>query len=132
MLEEFKKKYNDEVRLGTTVIGPHKDDYYFTLDNNNLKENGSQGQQRMSIIAYKLAEISLFKNIKGEKPILLLDDVFSELDDIKKNLLLKYIDDDFQVIITTTDLKNINENILKKAKLIKICDGKIEEVQNGE
>ena len=58
--------------------------------------------------------------------------VFSELDDIKKNLLLKYIDDDFQVIITTTDLKNINENILKKAKLIKICDGKIEEVQNGE
>lgn len=132
MLEEFKKRYNDEVRLGTTVIGPHKDDYYFTLDNNNLKENGSQGQQRMSIIAYKLAEISLFKNIKGEKPILLLDDVFSELDDIKKNLLLKYIDDDFQVIITTTDLKNINENILKKAKLIKICDGKIEEVQNGE
>ena len=48
-----------------------------------------------------------------------MDDVFSELDDIKKNLLLKYIDDDFQVIITTTDLKNINENILKKAKLIK-------------
>lgn len=132
MLDEFKKRYNDEVRLGTTIIGPHKDDYYFMLDGNNLKENGSQGQQRMAIISYKLAEIDLFKKEKGEKPILLLDDVFSELDDTKKNLLLKYIDDDYQVIVTTTDLKNISENILKKAKLFKICDGKIEEVQNGE
>lgn len=129
---EFKRKYNDEVRLGTTIIGPHKDDYFFMLDDENLKENGSQGQQRMAIIAYKLAEIKLFNDLKGEKPILLLDDVFSELDDIKKNLLLKYIDDDYQVIVTTTDLKNISKNILKKAKLIKICDGKIEEVQNGE
>lgn len=135
MLDEFKRKYNEELRLGTTIIGPHKDDYYFTLGGNNLKENGSQGQQRMAIIAYKLAEIDLFKEIKGEKPILLLDDVFSELDDGKKNLLLKYIDDDFQVIITTTDLKNINKEILKKSKLFKICDGKIEkieEVQNGK
>ena len=125
LLEIFKKKYNDEIKFGTTLIGPHKDDYSFELDNTNLKELGSQGQQRMAILTLKLSEIEIFKNLKNEKPILLLDDVFSELDDIKKNLLLKYIDDDMQVIITTTDLNNIDKKILENAKLFEIENAKI-------
>lgn len=125
LLNLFKKKYNDEVKLGTTLIGPHKDDYYFELDGINLKEYGSQGQQRMAILTLKLSEIEIFKKLKNEKPILLLDDVFSELDDDKKNLLLKYIDNDMQVIITTTDLNNINNKILENAKLFEIENGKI-------
>ena len=135
MLEKFKKIYNDEIKTGSTLIGPHKDDYYYELDNFNLKENGSQGQQRMAILAHKLSEIKLFEEVKNQKPILLLDDVFSELDDNKKNMLLKYINDDIQVIITTTDLKNINNDILNRAKLFEIDNGKIKnvrEVQYGK
>lgn len=125
LIDYFRKIYNDEIKLGTTLIGPHKDDYYFELNGINLKEYGSQGQQRMAILTLKLSEIEIFKDLKKEKPILLLDDVFSELDDNKKNLLLKYIDDDIQVIITTTDLDNINNKILEKAKLFEIQNGKI-------
>lgn len=129
LISLFKEKYNDEVRSGTTLIGPHKDDYYFELDDVNLKELGSQGQQRMAILTLKLSEIEIFKNLKNQKPILLLDDVFSELDDIKKNLLLKYIDEEMQVIITTTTLDNINKKILDKAKLFEIENGKIKSIK---
>ena len=121
----FKEKYFEEVKTGNTIIGVHKDDFIYEIENCNLKEFGSQGQQRMAILAHKLSEIQLFKDEKGETPILLLDDVFSELDDKKKNLLLKYIDDDMQVIITTTDLNNIEEKIIKKSKLFKIKNGNL-------
>lgn len=124
ILDLFKQKYYDEIRIGSTILGPHKDDYFFSL-RDNLKEQGSQGQQRMAILTLKLSEIELFKKIKKEKPILLLDDVFSELDDNKKNLLLKYIDDDIQVIITTTELTNINKNILEMSKIFEIENGKL-------
>ena len=127
-LDEFKKIYEEEVKSGITLIGPHKDDYEFYLDNNNLKDTGSQGQQRMAVLAFKLSEIKIFTEIKKDKPILLLDDVFSELDDTKKNLFLDYINDGMQVIITTTDLKNIRKDILEKAKLFEIENGKIKSI----
>ena len=128
LLNEFKKIYDDEVKYGMTMIGPHKDDYEFYLDNNNLKETGSQGQQRMAILTFKLSEINIFEQMKKDKPILLLDDVFSELDDMKKNLFLNYINDGMQVIITTTDLKNIKKEILCKAKLFEIENGMVKKV----
>lgn len=124
ILNLFKEKYNEEIKIGSTLLGPHKDDFYFDL-NGNLKEQGSQGQQRMAILTLKLSEIEMFKLLKKQNPILLLDDVFSELDDDKKNLLLKYIDDNMQVIITTTELNNINKKILEKAKLFEIENGKL-------
>lgn len=124
IIDLFKEKYNDEIKVGSTILGPHKDDYYFELGV-NLKEQGSQGQQRMAILTLKLSEIEIFKTLKKQNPIVLLDDVFSELDDDKKNLLLKYIDDDMQVIITTTELNNINQKILEKAKLFEIENGKL-------
>ena len=127
--EEMKKlfieKYSEEVKSGTTIIGNHKDDFIYEINNSNLKEFGSQGQQRMAILAHKLSEIKLFQTEKGEMPILLLDDVFSELDDNKKNLLLKYIDKDMQVIITTTDLNNIDKDTIESAKLFKIKNGNL-------
>ena len=76
-----------------------------------------------------MAEIEIFNDYKNTKPILLLDDVFSELDIVKKNNLLFYIDDDIQTIITTTELSNLDEQLIKKANLIKIVNGKKEEVE---
>ena len=73
----------------------------------------------------KLSELEIIKEIKGESPILLLDDVLSEIDIEKRNKLLKYVISKSQVIITTTDLKNIDEKILKKSKKIYIEKGKI-------
>ena len=108
-----------EIKTGITSIGPHRDDFDFMIGNNNLKNYGSQGQQRSAVLSLKLSEIPIFKSYKNTYPILLLDDVFSELDDYKKNNLLRYIVNDIQTFITTTDLKSINQDILTQARIIK-------------
>lgn len=130
--ELFKEKLNNcfesELKLGNSLVGPNKDDIEFFLNDLNLKNYGSQGQQRIAVLTIKLAEIEILKNHSLETPILLLDDVFSELDDDKKNRLLKYIDQDIQTIITTTDLKNIDKKIIKKSKLFEIEKGNIKNV----
>ena len=130
--EILKQKFNEgkyqEYKLRTTIIGPHKDDISFWLDDKNLKKFGSQGQQRMAILSLKLSEISIFNGYCNSKPILLLDDVFSELDDMKKNNLLTYINGDIQTIITTTEVNNIESGILETAKLIEIKDGAIKSI----
>lgn len=128
--EKFDNNLEKERKLKSTILGPHRDDIEFYIDKLNLKNYGSQGQQRVAILSLKLSEIEIFKNYKKETPILLLDDVFSELDEIKKNNLLNYLKNNIQTIITTTDLNNINEKLIEKAKIIKIDNGKIiEEVE---
>lgn len=124
MVEKFNKLRQAELSSGITLIGPQKDDFEFILDDKNLKSYGSQGQQRMAVLALKLTEIEIFTKESDDTPILLLDDVFSELDDYKKNNLLNILDESIQTIITTTDLKNIDKRILDKANLIEIEDGK--------
>lgn len=118
-----------EMRYRTTLIGPHRDDFSFYIGNFPLKNYGSQGQQRMAVLALKLAELEIFKHYKKESPILLLDDVFSELDDGKKNNLLHYIKEDIQTIITTTDLLDIDEEIIKQSKRIEIANGSIKKIE---
>ena len=120
-----KELKNSEFKYKTTLFGPHKDDIEFYLNKYNLKLYGSQGQQRMAILSLKLAEIEIFKKYKNTLPILLLDDVFSELDDKKKNNLLNYINENIQTIITTTDINNINDNIVKKSNIIEIFNGNL-------
>ena len=119
------ENFDSEVKIKSSMFGPHKDDIEFYLDNLNLKNYGSQGQQRLAILSIKLASVEILKQIKNDTPILLLDDVFSELDDEKKNHLLKYIDNNIQTIITTTDLKSIDNSIKKKSKLFEIENGNI-------
>lgn len=128
ILNEYKKNSYRERKYKNTILGPHKDDFEFIFDNKNLKFYGSQGQQRLGILVLKLSEIEIFNDYKNTKPILLLDDVFSELDNTKKNKLLFYIENDIQSIITTTELSNLDENLIKKANLIKIKNGTKEEV----
>ena len=114
-----------EKRIGSTLVGPHKDDLEFILDERNLKLYGSQGQQRMAILSLKLSEIDLFRDYKKETPILLLDDVFSELDYKKRSNLMKHIDNNTQTIITTTELELLDSKLIENASLIHIQEGKL-------
>ena len=123
----FQKNYMKELNYGMTIYGPHRDDFYFEYDKKDLKYYGSQGQQKLAILSFKLSEISIFREITKTSPVLLLDDIFSELDIKKRNKLLKIIDsDDIQSIITTTDLKNIQKRYLKEAYVFQVKNGNVE------
>lgn len=127
LIKRFKDNYQKELSVGKTLEGIHHDDIMFILDNNNLKEWGSEGQRKNAIISFKLAEINVINEIKGYYPILILDDLFSELDKEKITNLLGMLDRNVQTFITTTELKKISKKVIKDAKKIKVCDGTIEE-----
>ena len=124
-LEKLNNNLKREILQGTTLYGPHRDDFSFIIEEEEIKEYGSQGQHRLAVLCIKLAELEIFKEKKGEYPILLLDDVFSELDEKKKNNIIKYIGKDIQTFITTTDIKNINEQLLNDSTIFEILDGNI-------
>ena len=127
MHTKLKNSYERELFMGSTLIGPHRDDFSFNLDDNDLLVYGSQGQIKMAVLALKLAEIDVFNELCCEYPILLLDDLFSELDVDKRNKVINYLNRDIQTIVTTTDLKNIDKRLIKKAVIYKIDDAKIVE-----
>ncbi len=116
----LKENYEKEKNIGLTSEGPHKDDFVFLTNQINLKEYGSQGQQRAGVISLKFAEAEIIKKYKKTLPVLLLDDVFSELDGIRKNNLLKYLSSGSQVILTTTDINKISKKLIDNANIIKI------------
>ena len=125
--EKIKKNFKVELMQGITLIGPHRDDFSFILDNLDMKEYGSQGQQRIAIIALKISEVYIFKERMGEYPVLLLDDIFSEIDTKKRNKIIKYLLKDIQSIITTTDINDIEEKLLDNAKIFMVNNGKVTE-----
>ena len=112
---------------GVTLTGPHRDDFSFDLSGINMKEFSSQGQQRLAIIALKITEIYLFKEELGEYPVLLLDDIFSEIDTKKRNKIISFLLKDIQSIITTTDINDINEDLVKNATIYKVNNNKVTE-----
>jgi DNA replication and repair protein RecF len=108
ILAGLARTASEERRHGTTVIGPHRDDLEFTLDGRLLKLHASQGQQRSFILALKMAEIEYLQQTFGAPPILLLDDMTSELDGERNRNLLGFLQQkEMQVFITTTSLGNI-------------------------
>ena len=125
LTKTLEDNFDKELKLKTTLYGPHRDDFDFVLNGQNLKNYGSQGQQRVAVITLKLSEIQILKDFKQTSPIVLLDDVFSELDLQKRESLLSYIARDYQVIITTTDLNSIDKSLLENSKLINIDKGKV-------
>ena len=102
-LSAWQRRRDEEIRRGFTLSGPHRDDICFELEGRDLKIFGSQGQQRTAVLALKIAELKLMDSRRGEKPVLLLDDVFSELDGNRQQALLQLMGSDQQTIITTTD-----------------------------
>lgn len=129
IIDRLDRNYDKEILYGSTLIGPQRDDFCILLNGNDISSYGSQGQMRIAILSVKLSEIDIIFNKFGEYPVILLDDIFSELDVDKRNKLIKYLNCDKQVIITTTDIENINEELVNNAKLFKIDNGKVIETR---
>lgn len=127
LLEKYAQNLNKDIILGKTSIGVHHDDIRFKFKSLSLKDYASEGQLKNAIIAYKISEIELFYECLGDYPILILDDLFSELDKDKINNILNLISDDVQTFITTTDVDKINDSILQNSKLFYVCNGEIRE-----
>ena len=125
--DKLKKNFKVELMQGVTLVGPHRDDFSFNLNGLDMKNFASQGQQRIAVIALKIAEIYLFKEEMGEYPVLLLDDIFSEIDTRKRNKIIKYLLKDIQSIITTTDINDIEDSLLHDAKIFKVNNDRITE-----
>ena len=125
LMEKIDAGFNREVVYGSTLIGPHRDDFSFILEGNDLLLYGSQGQLKMAVLALKLAEIEVFKDICGENPVILLDDLFSELDINKRNKVINYLNKDMQTIITTTDLSNVDEEYINNSYIFEIENGAV-------
>ena len=113
-----------ELMKASTIVGPQRDDYEFILNDVNLKQYGSQGQQRTAVLAIKLSEIDLMKEETGEYPVLLLDDVMSELDQSRQNFLMDNVKQ-IQTFITSTDMNFIEPLKGIDIRIIKIKNGKI-------
>jgi DNA replication and repair protein RecF len=124
-LEKIEQRRLAEQQLGTTVVGPHRDEVEFKIDRAPAKSYGSQGQQRTLVLAIKLAELKLIEEVVGESPLLLLDDVLAELDPNRQNQLLDAIQDRFQTLITTTHLNSFDAQWLKSSQILSVESGTI-------
>ncbi|MBQ4282486.1 MAG: DNA replication/repair protein RecF [Lachnospira sp.] len=113
-----------DIKLKSTGVGPHKDDCVFYINDKDVKKYGSQGQQRTVALSLKLAEIELVKKIIHDTPVLLLDDVLSELDSNRQNFLLNSIGD-IQTIVTCTGLDEFINNRMTINKIFKVVNGEI-------
>ncbi len=127
MGEELKKCLQRDKKTGMTSIGPHRDDICFYVNGVDIRKFGSQGQQRTSALSLKLAEIEMVRLLTGETPVLLLDDVLSELDSKRQNYLLGSIGG-IQTIITCTGLDEFVKNRFQIDKVFYVKEGKIEDV----
>ena len=125
LLEKLRLNLKKDIFYKMSMLGPHRDDFQLELNGKNILLYGSQGQMRCAVLALKFAEIPIFKKVLGVCPILLLDDIFSELDIKKKNLLIEFIPSDIQTIITTTDLNMIDKKILENSDIYVVNNGKI-------
>lgn len=124
-LEKFSELQQNEIDRGVTLIGPHRDDFSFYINDKDVKKFGSQGQQRTTALSIKLAEIDLIHHEVGQYPVLLLDDVLSELDSLRQSLLLQTIQGKVQTFVSTTNVDGIFHEALEQAKFIKVKNGEI-------
>lgn len=119
--DKMKKARDRDLYLKMSTIGPHRDDMSFLFDNIDIRKFGSQGQQRTAALSLKLAELELVKEIINENPILLLDDVLSELDRNRQNYLLKSIGD-IQTFITCTGMEEFINHRFKYNKIFHVSN----------
>jgi len=122
-LQEVRAK---ELEQGVSIIGPHRDDLRFLVNGVDMNTYGSRGQQRTITLSLKLAEVKWITQEKNDKPVLLLDDVVSELDAAHRGCLVDAIDRAQQVIVTTTGLMHYDKEFLARATLWQVCAGRIE------
>lgn len=129
LLEQFMIKLSQtkdqEIRRGMTLSGPHRDDLAFHINGNEAQSFGSQGQQRTTALSLKLAEIELIHEEIGEYPILLLDDVLSELDPYRQTQLIETFQSKVQTFITATGIESLNASRLQDASIFHVQEGQV-------
>ncbi|KXG08640.1 DNA replication and repair protein RecF [Anoxybacillus sp. P3H1B] len=130
--EKFVKIKEKEIQRGTTLAGPHRDDLSFDVNGRDVQTFGSQGQQRTTALSIKLAEIELIFSETGDYPILLLDDVLSELDDFRQTHLLNTIRQKVQTFVTTTSIDGIKHDVIKEAAIYQVSSGHICSPDTGD
>ena len=121
----LEERRTEEMRRGQSCVGPHRDDIIFYINNNEATKYASQGQQRTIVLAMKLSELDIITAKTGDEPVLLLDDVLAELDDLRQNYLLKSINSNTQTVITSVDTVLFEEEFLKDVKIYKIENGAV-------
>lgn len=122
----YERNRNKDIYRGSTSIGPHKDDFIILINDIDTRNYGSQGQQRTAILTIKFSTLNILKEYTNESPVLLLDDVLSELDVSRQKYILNSIEG-IQTIITCTGISNINSNIDSKFKIFNVENGQISE-----
>jgi DNA replication and repair protein RecF len=125
-LDKIQQRAIAERFQGKTLVGPHRDEVEFTINDTPARQYGSQGQQRTLVLALKLAELKLIEDVVGEPPLLLLDDVLAELDLNRQNQLLDAIEDHFQTLITTTHLGSFDAQWLNTSQILSVQGGTIQ------
>jgi DNA replication and repair protein RecF len=120
------KSLADDIRRGSTTVGPHRDDLRVLLDGQEARSYGSQGQQRTAVVSLKLAEAALIEARTGERPVLLLDDVLSELDGERRAALLKGVAGRGQVIITSVEAGPFPPDLIAQAMVWTVSEGRIQ------
>ena len=115
-----------ELQLGTSIVGPHRDDLTFEVDGRDIGAYGSRGQQRTVALALKVAEGAFIREATGEWPILLLDDVMSELDEVRRAQVLGTVQPGQQVILTTTEPGSIDPAFLERARVLRVEAGAVQ------
>jgi DNA replication and repair protein RecF len=121
-LREARRK---EIHQGVCLLGPHRDDLEFLVNNVNMLTYGSRGQQRTAALSARLAELAYMRAVTGEEPVLLLDDVFSELDTLRREYLMRLVLQHEQVLITATDFTSFPGEILSRAHRYQVVNGEI-------
>ncbi len=116
-----------DIFRGNTSVGPHKDDIMLMLNGIDVRTFGSQGQQRTTALSLKLSEIEILNRVRGERPVLLLDDVFSELDAERQTMLLNVVEG-CQTIVTCTHLEELTKAGVKQMQVYSVNNGKVMEV----
>ncbi len=133
MVDIYEQKFNDirerEIDRGVTLVGPHRDDLQFIVNDRDVQTFGSQGQQRTTALSVKLAEIELIHSEIKEYPILLLDDVLSELDDYRQSHLLNTIQGKVQTFVTTTNVDGIDHQTLNEATTFEVEAGSMKRLK---
>lgn len=114
----IEQEFLREHQRGSSLFGPHADQIIFKIDDKDASNFASQGQQRSLVLSYKMAEVALLKDVLGQTPVLLLDDVMSELDEDRRSQLIRAISHDMQTFITSTNLSYFDDEFLKKANII--------------
>jgi DNA replication and repair protein RecF len=122
-LAQLRQVHDREIAAGSSLLGPHRDDLNFIVNDHELRSFGSRGQQRTAALALKLAEVQMMQEATGESPFLLLDDVMSELDADRRRALLDALEGVAQAIVTTTDWGDFTPELLAQARLWQVEQG---------